>query len=180
MILQTLGYKRHSSFLLASALGSLPGEGRRQAMRTLSYEDGEEGSPPAARQQELPPAAARARLSRHFSPRRTLRHCSSGQVSTASSRKTLGTGCWPRCPGLLTPELWHNKQAPLDATRPGDNAFCATGRRHTWPHAGVRTASLAQRALLCSHCGHCPLKSTALERGAARRVLFGAVTGAAW
>lgn len=51
VILHRLGYKRHSRFLLVSALGSLPGEGRRQAMRTLSYEDGEEGNPPAARQQ---------------------------------------------------------------------------------------------------------------------------------
>lgn len=77
-----------------------------------------------------------------------------------------------KAPGLLTPGLWLNKQAPPDATRPGDNTFCATGKRHTRPHAGARTASLAQRALLCSHCGHCPLKTKARPWSGERRGEF--------
>lgn len=170
-ILQGLGYKRHSRFLLASALGSLPGEGRRQALRTLSLEDGEEGNPPAARQQELPPAAACTRLRRRFSPRRTLRHCSSGRLDCKLAEDPRGR-MLAKAPGLLTPGLWLNKQAPPDATRPGDNAFCATGKRHTRPHAGARTASLAQRALLCSHCGHCPLKTKARPWSGERRGEF--------
>lgn len=154
VILHRLGYKRHSRFLLVSALGSLPGEGRRQAMRTLSYEDGEEGNPPAARQQGAAATSHTSETEEELQPRRTLRYSSSIQRLDCKLTEAPRDRMLAKVPELLTPEPRHNKQAPLDATRPADRVFCARGNRHTRPHAGARMAPLARWALLCSNCGH--------------------------
>lgn len=163
VILHRLGYKRHSRFLLVSALGSLRGKAiaRRWGHSATKMERKVTLRPPDSK--ELPPPATQARLRRSFSPRRTLRYSSSVQRLDCKLTEAHRDRMLAKVPELLTAELCHNKQAPLDATRPGDSVFWARGNRYTQPHAGARTASLARWALLCSNCGHSTLKSTARE-----------------